>query len=88
MVFGVEIACVVLETAPIPYLSFLAPTLPYQGQERRGSLERRSSSGSISGQNGGNPLIGSITRDEVFNLLEEKADRKDLERRMANIMTR
>ncbi|CAM9155535.1 unnamed protein product [Sphacelaria rigidula] len=58
------------------------------GQERRASLERRSSSGSVNGQNGGNPLTGPITRDEVFNLLEEKADRKDLERRMANVMTR
>lgn len=33
-------------------------------------------------------MTGSITRDEVFNLLEEKADRKDLEKRMAAIVTR
>lgn len=36
----------------------------------------------------GNPLTGPITRDEVFNLLEEKADRKDLEKRMAAVITR
>lgn len=50
---------------------------------------RRSSSGSIGAEAGdGNPLTGPITRDEVFNLLEEKADRKDLEKRMAAIVTR
>ncbi|CAN0073142.1 unnamed protein product, partial [Hapterophycus canaliculatus] len=61
-----------------------------QGQERRNSTERRrSSAGSIGADNGdGNPLTGPITRDEVFNLLEEKADRKDLEKRMAAIVTR
>eukprot|EP00903_Cladosiphon_okamuranus_P007597 g7368.t1 len=61
------------------------------GQERRSSMERRrSSSGSIGGGDtgDGNPLTGPITRDEVFNLLEEKADRKDLEKRMAAIVTR
>eukprot|EP00752_Nemacystus_decipiens_P003183 g2945.t1 len=60
------------------------------GQERRNSMERRrSSSGSIAANAGdGNPLTGPITRDEVFNLLEEKADRKDLEKRMAAIVTR
>ncbi|CAM9383902.1 unnamed protein product, partial [Scytosiphon promiscuus] len=60
------------------------------GQERRNSSERRRSSvGSVGGDSGdGNPLTGPITRDEVFNLLEEKADRKDLEKRMAAIVTR
>lgn len=64
--------------------------LAFQGQERRNSLERRrSSSGSVGGEGGdGSPLTGPITRDEVFNLLEEKADRKDLEKRMAALVTR
>lgn len=52
-------------------------------------MERRRSSSSVGGDGGdGNPLTGPITRDEVFNLLEEKADRKDLEKRMAAIVTR
>ncbi|CAM9779867.1 unnamed protein product [Pylaiella littoralis] len=60
------------------------------GQERRNSTERRRSSAAFVGADGGegNPLTGPITRDEVFNLLEEKADRKDLEKRMAAIVTR
>lgn len=66
------------------------PPPDVQGQERRNSTERRRSSvGSVSADGGdGNPLTGPITRDEVFNLLEEKADRKDLEKRMAAIVTR
>lgn len=56
-------------------------------------MERRRSSsgsvGSVAAEGGdGNPLTGPISRDEVFNLLEEKADRKDLEKRMAAIVTR
>ncbi|CAM9160054.1 unnamed protein product [Ectocarpus sp. 4 AP-2014] len=60
------------------------------GQERRNSTERRRSSAASvgTGSGEGNPLTGPITRDEVFNLLEEKADRKDLEKRMAAIVTR
>lgn len=51
-------------------------------------MDRRASSGSVGGQSDGNPLTGPITRDEVFNLLEEKADKKDLEKRMTSIVTR
>ena len=46
-----------------------------------GGSRRRSSSGDAS-------LTGSITRDEVFNLLEEKIGRRDLERRLALLNTR
>eukprot|EP00904_Undaria_pinnatifida_P004229 jgi/Undpi1/13807/HiC_scaffold_9.g03458.m1 len=56
--------------------------------ERRASMDRRPSNGSIEAQNDGSALTGPITRDEVFNLLEEKADRKDLEKRMTAIVTR
>lgn len=67
-----------------------SPPDDIQGQERRNSTERRRSSAAFVGADGGegNPLTGPITRDEVFNLLEEKADRKDLEKRMAAIVTR
>lgn len=51
-------------------------------------MDRRPSNGSIEAQNDGSALTGPITRDEVFNLLEEKADRKDLEKRMTAIVTR
>ncbi|CAM9935547.1 unnamed protein product [Ascophyllum nodosum] len=63
-------------------------------KERRNSaeMERRRSTryslGNIGGQVGGNSLTSPITRDEVFNLLEEKTDKKDLEKRIAALMTR
>lgn len=57
-----------------------------KGQERRVSVDRRPSNGSI--EKDGSALTGPITRDEVFSLLEEKADRKDLEKRMTAVVTR
>ncbi|CAM9937591.1 unnamed protein product, partial [Choristocarpus tenellus] len=56
--------------------------------ERRGSTERKLSTSSQSGNSGSGGLMAPVTRDEMFNLLEEKADRKDLEKRMAAMVHR
>lgn len=48
---------------------------------------RRPSSGTLRRVDG-NSLIGGITRDEVFHMLEEKVDKKDLERQISALATR
>lgn len=51
-------------------------------------MERRRPSSGTLRRVDGNPQSGGITRDEIIDMLEEKVDRKDIERQITALAAR